>query len=239
VEVKPYYEHGGITIYHGDCREILPVVSCPVCVPCGLPLDDASVVIIHRNAGHEIKLPIDLVLTDPPYGINAARVRNSQEWGWRDFEVNGWDKERPTADTLRLVLGAAQESIVWGGNYFTDALPQSNKWLIWDKGQTDFSLADCEVAWTSMAGAIRRINYSRGAALQEGKEHPTQKPVAVMKWAIAQTPKTTRTIADPFMGSGSTLIAAKELGHEAIGIEIEEKYCEIAAKRLAQEVMQF
>ena len=208
--MKPYYEHAGITIYHGDCREILP------------------------------QLPkMDAVITDPPYGINAARSRNSQKWGWTDFEVTGWDKERPSAELLRSVAMSAPITCIWGGNYFTDALPLGHKWLIWDKCQTDFSLADAELAWTNTQGAIRRISYSRALAMQDGKDHPTQKPIAVMQWCIRQVAPNAEVILDPFMGSGTTLVAAKNLGRKAIGIEIEERYCEIAAKRLAQEVFDF
>lgn len=207
--MKPYYEHAGITIYHGDCREILP--SLPV---------------------------VAAVVTDPPYGINAARERNSEKWGWRDFAVNGWDAERPSDETLWMCMAKGRNQIIWGANYFLSALPKlpRAKWLVWDKGQTDFSLADCELAWCSWEGAIRRISYSRGAALQDGKKHPTQKPLTVMGWCLAQLPEQ-GTVLDPFAGSGTTLRAAKDRGLEAIGIEIEERYCEIAAKRLAQEVL--
>ena len=204
--LKLYYQHTGITIYRGDCREILPQLR-----------------------------PMDLVLTDPPYGINAARNRNSQKWGWTDFEVNGWDAERAPVDLIRLVVAASRHAIVWGGNYFTDTLPPTDKWLIWDKGQEDFSLADVEMAWCSWKGAARRILLPRSVAFKDGKQHPTQKPIAVMVWAINHAPKDCRIILDPFMGSGTTLVAAKRLGRKAIGIEIEEKYCEIAAQRLEAE----
>lgn len=211
--MKPYYEHAGITIYHSDCREVLP----------------------------NVWFGVDAVVTDPPYGINAARQRNSQRWGWRDFEVNGWDAERPAEDLLKLCASVGKRAIVWGGNYFTDALPfvPRGKWLIWDKGQTDFSLADCEMAWCSWEGAIRRILYSRGAAQRDGKQHPTQKPESVMAWTINQLEGGTenRVILDPFMGSGTTLVAAKRMNRSAIGIDAEERYCEIAAKRLQQEVL--
>ena len=209
VNVKPYYEEDGITIYHGDCREVLPTLP-----------------------------RVDLVLTDPPYGINAARTRNSQQWGWTDFEITGWDRQRPSQELIRQVVGGCKNAIVWGGDYFTDTLPPTDKWLIWDKGQTDFSLADVEMAWCSWKGAARRITLPRSIALQDGKQHPTQKPIAVMKWAIQQAHES-ESILDPFMGSGTTLRAAKDLGRRAIGIEIEERYCEIAAKRLAQGVLQF
>lgn len=124
----------GVTLYLGDCREILP----------SLP-------------------KVDAVVTDPAYGVNAARTRNSQQWGWRDYGEDGWDKERTPPDVVALAVAAATHAIVWGGNYFTDAYPPSSKWLIWDKGQSDFSLADVELAWCSFDGAARRITYPRAA----------------------------------------------------------------------------
>ena len=207
--MKPYYEADGITIYNGDCREVMPYFG-----------------------------RVPAVVTDPPYGINAARRRNSQQWGWRDFDVNGWDAERPDDSTVLTCIQKGERAVVWGGNYFAHMLPQlpEAKWLIWDKGQTDFSLADCEMAWCSWAGAIRRLTLPRGA-VRDCREHPTQKPVSLMAWAIGQIPGDPQTILDPFMGSGTTLRAAKDLGRKAIGIEIEERYCEIAADRLAQRVL--
>jgi tRNA G10 N-methylase Trm11 len=207
--LKPYYEEAGITIYHADCRNVLPYLP-----------------------------KVDLVLTDPPYGINAARKRNSQQYGWTDFEVVGWDVERPSPELIKLAVLGGTAAIVWGGNYFSDALVPSDKWLVWDKGQTDFSLADVELAWCSWNGAARRIMLPRSMALQDGKVHPTQKPLAVMAWCIAQAGRP-KTILDPFMGSGTTLVAAKNFGCRAIGIEIEERYCEIAIERLRQDVLPF
>lgn len=204
--MKPYYQEGGIVIYHGDCREVLPMLS-----------------------------KVDLVLTDPPYGINAARKRNSQKWRWVDREVNGWDAERPDGHLIQLAVKSASAAIIWGGNYFTDVLHPTDKWLIWDKGQADFSLADVEMAWCSWSGAARRITFSRAAALLDGKEHPTQKPVAVTLWALRQAPKPAHSVVDPFMGSGTTLVACKRMGRQCVGVEIEEKYCEIAARRVEAE----
>lgn len=130
-------------------------------------------------------------------------------------------------------VGAGKHAILWGGNYFADLLEPSSKWLVWDKGQTDFSLADCELAWCSFTGAVRRITYSRSKALQDGKVHPTQKPIAVMKWCIEQLPDGCHTILDPFMGSGTTGVAAVQLGKRFIGIEREPRYFDIACKRIA------
>jgi DNA modification methylase len=196
-------EIGDAVLYRGDCLEILPTLG-----------------------------KVDAVVTDPPYGINAARDRKSQQWGWRDYEGSGWDKQRPTTDAIRAVVGAGRHAVLWGGNYFTEALLPSQKWFVWDKGQTDFSLADCELAWCSFDGAVRRIMFPRAKALQDGKEHHTQKPVEVMKWCIEHLPAGCRTILDPFMGSGTTGVACAKLGRKFIGIEIEPRYFDIACKRI-------
>jgi DNA modification methylase len=198
-------EHiGNATLYLGDCLDILPTLP-----------------------------KVDAVITDPPYGINAARARNSQKDGWVDYGVDGWDKERPGREVFGLMLAKSDLQVIWGGNYFTDYLPPSQQWLSWDKGQDGFSLADFELAWSSQDKACRRINYARSLALRDGKEHPTQKPLAVMRWCIEQAGKP-QTILDPFMGSGTTGVAAIELGLQFIGIEREPKYFDIACRRIEQ-----
>lgn len=193
---------GDATLYLGDCREILPTLG-----------------------------KVDAVVTDPPYGINAARDRKSQKWGWRDYPASGWDKERPSPETLAQIVSAAPIQVIWGGNYFADLLPASGKWLIWDKCQTDFSLADAELAWCSFDGAVRRINYPRARAMQDGKEHPTQKPVEVMVWTLQQLPLA-KLILDPFAGSGTTGVACVMLGLGFIGIEAEPHYFDVACRRI-------
>jgi len=217
--VKPYYEHAGITIYHGDCREILP------------------------------QLPkVDAVITDPPYGIKQANGMGG--CGYDGFGkgmkrqprqyAGNWDDERPQPELLMAIASFAPKAIIWGGNYFTDCLPVGRKWLIWDKCQTMPSFSDVELAWTNLDGiALKmfRLNGSGLMAVEQDRVHPTQKPVDLMQWCIAKPDA--QTILDPFMGSGTTLVAAKNLGRKAIGIELEERYCEIAAKRLAQEVLEF
>lgn len=195
---------GAATLYLGDAAEILP--SIPF---------------------------VDLVCADPPYGIGADRQRNSEKDGWVDYGCEGWDKERPKKEIFDLIRSRSKHQIVWGGNYFTDYLPPSMQWLVWDKGQRNFSLADCEFAWSSQNKAARVFTYSRGAALQDGKQHPTQKPVALMKWCIEQAGvKPGGTILDPFAGSGTTGVAAVQMGRTFIGIEREPKYFEIACRRI-------
>ena len=205
--MKPYYEHGGITIYHGDCREILPDIES-----------------------------VDLVLTDPPYGIGehggACRTRGRP--GYAKHANMGWDNVRPDANVFNMMLAAAPIAIIWGGNYFADLLPPTMGWLYWRKLMGgDFS--DGELAWTSRNKALREFTKRPKGT---NKQHPCEKPLELMVWCICLAGDV-QTIIDPFAGSGTTLVAAKELGRRAIGIELEEKYCEIAAKRLAQEVLPF
>lgn len=216
--MEPYYSDDAVTIYHGDCREILPHV-----------------------------MVADLLLTDPPYGIGMdAGMRGGGYDGFgrraprvpRRYE-GGWDDSPPDADTMAAALRAAKLHIVWGGNYLAGILPPAPKWLVWDKQQTMPSYSDAELAWTTLPGVSVKMFRYCGAGLmarEKVRVHPTQKPVALMEWCIRIAPDA-RLILDPFMGSGSTLVAAKNLGRRAIGIEIEERYCEIAAQRLAQGVL--
>jgi DNA modification methylase len=218
--MKPYYEdaEAGIVIYHGDAREVLPTLG-----------------------------QVDLVLTDPPYGIGEARGKNKSRTNLgvaRDYGVAEWDDAPPPDWLFGLLREMSRYQIIFGGNYFN--LPPSSCWLVWDKenGANDF--ADCELAWTNLPKAVRRIRWRWAGMLQEvmgaAKEervHPTQKPLAVMRWAITNAPDDCGLVLDPFMGSGTTLRAAKDLGRRAIGVEREEQYCEIAATRLSQSVLDF
>ena len=196
--MKPYYEDSAVTIYHGDCREIVPQLG-----------------------------RFDLLLTDPPYGL----AMSGGTWGRKmDATYAGWDAE--AAEVLPFV-NIAGKSIIWGGNYFT--LPPSRCWLIWKKPLFP-TMADCEMAWTSMDANARVIELNRSPDGKQG--HPTQKPFALMTWCIGLAGDV-QTILDPFAGSGTTGRAAKDMGSKAVLIEREEKYCEIGAKRMCQEVMNF
>lgn len=209
----PYYQDDSCTIYHGDCREILPTLG-----------------------------RFDLLLTDPPYGIGAdnrkqilSRAKLAKA---RDYGEQNWDSEPPPSWLIDLCLSCTTNQIIWGGNYFS--LPPSSCWLVWDKknGRNDF--ADCELAWTNLPKAVRRIEHLWQGMLRQGgetRQHPTQKPLHVISWALRQAPESVQTIIDPFAGSGTTLRAAKDHNKKAVGIELDERYCEIAAKRLAQEVL--
>lgn len=216
--MKPYYDDGAVTIYHGDCREILPT------------------------------LRPDVVVTDPPYGIGADErqaARANRRHGKalapsRDYGSSDWDRRPPSRQDLAQILSVGRHHIIWGGNYF--ALPPSSGWLVWDKDNGTNGYADCELAWTDLPIAVRRIRFRWMGMLQELSEprwHPTQKPLPVMHWVLGLLPALDAVIVDPYMGSGTTLRAAKDLGRSAIGIEVDERYCEIAAKRCAQEVLDF
>lgn len=226
--MKPYYSENGITIYNADCREVL------------------------RLLGSEMA-----VVSDPQYGIgfqvNAKRSRNSG----LDFGKNRKDIERnpewiplQNEDKTPFEVGPFlrfSEIILWGANNYSAGLPNSRGWLVWDKlgDKQPCAFGDCELAWTSLDQSIRVWRQLWRGLVREGEEnvangsklHPCQKPIALMRWCVGFT--TSATILDPFMGSGTTLRAAKDLGRKAIGIEIEEKYCEIAAQRLSQGVLQF
>lgn len=200
-------EHiGAATLYLGDCRDVLPGLG-----------------------------KVDAVVTDPPYGIDYGRAGGfSAPHGWGPWrEQVAWDQERPPQEIFDAFRACSKEQIVWGGNYFTDYLPPTMRWLVWDKGQRDFSLADGEMAWCSQAKAMRIITYARGRAIQDGKEHPTQKPIDVMRWCLGFVPDA-QTILDPFMGSGTTGVAAVTMGRRFIGIEIEPRYFDIACRRITE-----
>ena len=173
---------------------------------------------------------VDAVVTDPPYGINIHKISGHLH---KQFENKEWDEIRPNKTIIKQLIKKSENQIIWGGNYFTDYLPPTMRWLIWDKGQRNFSLADFEIAWTSQDKASRIFHYTRSKALQEGKQHPTQKPIALMDWCLSFLPDS-KIIFDPFMGSGATGVACINLGKKFIGIEKEKDYFEIACKRISE-----
>ncbi len=184
---------------------------------------------------------VDLVLTDPPYGIDYGGQLTGKgdgkggidQNGWRSWDCPEWDKERPRYEDFLQILRTGKNQIIWGGNYFADYLPASQGWLVWNKGQRGFSLADGELAWTSFDKALRIFDYSRGAFLaDEQRHHPTQKPLALGLWVLERHSKPDDIIFDCYCGVGSFCVAAKMSGRRYIGIDISEKYCEIARQRL-------
>ena len=166
---------------------------------------------------------VDAVITDPPYGIGIASNPVRQM-----HEKLDWDAAAPDDGVLDAIVDAGAVAVVWGGNYFN--LPPSQCFFVWDKVQPqDFSLAMCEQAWTNKKGPAKLYRQS---VLSYRKEHPTQKPVELMKWCIAQCTDNPQTILDPFMGSGTTGVAAVQMGRKFIGIEREPSYFDIACRRI-------
>ena len=203
--MEAYYRDDAVTIYHGDCREIVPGLG-----------------------------RFDLLLTDPPYGSRYAEDpvwgKGNQSKNTRKQRSESWDNEAPD---LRFCLDVCANAIVWGGNY--QAFPPRRRWLAWIKRDAPPSLSNIELAWTSYDANARFFDWPIAATNAERVGHPTQKPLALMTWCISLAGDG-QTILDPFAGSGTTGRAAKDLGRKAVLIEREERYCEIAAKRMGQEV---
>ena len=210
--MRPYYQDDAVTIYHGDCLEIAPTL------------------------GRDLA-----VVSDPPYGMK-----------WDNRVTGGRNGSNPGGRTRlfgREIVGDAEpfdpapwlaypEVVLWGSNHYGPRLPVGTT-LVWiKKVETAFGtfLSDAEVAWERGGhGVYCYVDTGYRVEKVGDYAHPTQKPIALMRWCVART--TLPVVLDPFMGSGTTLRAAKDLGRKAIGIEIEERYCEIAANRCRQEVL--
>lgn len=225
----PYFDRDGITIYHGDCRDVLPGLD---------------------------PLSVDLVLTDPPYGIslrtNYSEIGRSSE---SDYITNYqgrsyapvFDDDKPfdPAPLLRF-----SRLILFGANHYADKLPPSASWIVWDKldgltSKRDWGFndnADAELIWTNIGGPVRLIGHRwtgllRASEAQERRVHPTQKPVALMRFLLERFSKPGDLILDPYMGSGPIPQACHEMGRRCIAFEIVRDYCDVAVKRLAQSVL--
>jgi site-specific DNA-methyltransferase (adenine-specific) len=169
---------------------------------------------------------VDAVITDPPYGIGANRQTLGK--GKKEFDRGGdWDDSAPD---ISVCIGAAKLLCFWGGNYFSNQLPVTNDWLIWHKLNDGRSFSECELAWTNFGKQTRHLSHHWSG---EEKAHPTQKPLPLMVWCIQQAGNP-QTILDPFMGSGTTGVAAIQLGRKFTGIERERKYFDIACERISR-----
>jgi len=211
--MTPYYERDGIQIFHGDCRDILPTLP-----------------------------PVDLVLTDPPYGIGLEDHRN-RGYDWMIQGDSSWELGESVLELLSLLptVTFAPVKRLWSGDW--------RQVLVWDKGPAVGSGGDPSTCFKQTAELIQfrntgPLNGNRDSAVlrfwvgqTNYHDHPVQKPISLLRYLVEKFSHTNDLILDPFMGSGTTLRAAKDLGRRAIGIEIEERYCEIAVKRLAQEVL--
>ncbi len=216
--MKPYYQDDAVTIYHGDCREIVPTLG-----------------------------RFDLLLTDPPYGIGyvvkPAVVGKGNRRRLRGGGLPIYGDDKPF-DPIEI-LSVSDAVITWGANYYFKRLPESGSWLVWDKtggGRgPDNNFADVEIAWSNIGKQPQIFHHLwkglvRDSEAGETVKHPTQKPIELMRWCILFAGDTAQTILDPFAGSCTTGRAAKDLGRKCVCIDREERYCEIGAKRMSQEV---
>ena len=223
IKVKPYHEEEAGVIYCADCLDILKQVP-DKCV--------------------------DLVLTDPPYGKQWARGENGIgciKCVNEDYNNLRWDTAIPDKIYFEEMAEKSVGQIIFGGNYFTEFLKPSNCWVVWDKigdmkdkRGKHIPFAEAELAWTSFKGTVKLYKMRVQGFItdsQDKREHPTQKPTEIFRMIINDFHKTDTPVLDPFLGSGTTAVACKELGRKFIGIEISEKYCEIAKNRLRQEIL--
>ena len=200
--MKPYFEQDGIVVYHADCRDVLPTVG-----------------------------RFDLCLTDPPYGVMGEEDHGSaasRRFGRNaDAGIVEWDKAIGGFECSQMQAVSGVQ-MIWGGNHFP--LGTTSGWLVWDKMNDGLNFGEAEWCWTSMKFAPR-IYRERCVNIDGDRIHPTQKPVGLMLWCISKA-RNPQSVIDPFLGSGTTLVACKKLGIRGVGIEREEKYCEMAVKRI-------
>ena len=176
----------------------------------------------------------DAVVTDPPYGIGSWSATGGNSLRQEECDkINAWDSAAFVPEALTLAFAAAPKQIVWGGNYFD--LPPCVGPLLWNKTFRGMHYADGEFAWRNFGKSLRILDLSiQGTEVrQSGRKHPTQKPVAVMEWCLGFLPDA-KTILDPFMGSGTTLVACQRMGRQGTGIELDEEYWRIACERVHQ-----
>ena len=179
----------------------------------------------------------ELSIVDPPYGIGAGKELEHN--GWKSYGVKEWDNKPPTKEYFNELFRISKNQIIWGANHFISMIPFNfSCFLIWDKGQRDFSLADGEMAWTSFTSSARFFNYSRAKAIQEGKIHPTQKPIALYKWLLKNYAKPNDKIFDSHVGSGSSRIACYDMGFDFMGCELDADYWKAQEERYKQHTMQ-
>jgi DNA modification methylase len=199
----------GVTLYLGDNREILPALGM-----------------------------LDAIVTDPPYGIgeNDRKVASRGKLATpKDYGSFDWDKSPPPAWVIEMLRGVSRYQIIFGGNYYT--LPPTSCWIVWDKKNGTNDFADCELAWTNLPKAVRRVEWLWNGMIRKGtevREHPTQKPLGVMAFALDQLPADVQIVCDPFMGSGTTGVAAVHKGLQFIGIEKNEQYFDTACQRIKE-----
>jgi site-specific DNA-methyltransferase (adenine-specific) len=185
----------------------------------------------------------DLAIVDPPYGEacnlkGGSSSKGTNGWSGKLAKANTWNIE-PDKNYFNELFRVSKNQIIWGANHFIEKIPYNfSCFIIWDKGQRDFSLADGEMAWTSFKSSARFFNYSRAAALQDGKIHPTQKPVQLYRWILDRYAKKGDKILDTHLGSGSIAIACHDMGFDLVACEIDKDYYEAAVKRFNEQTKQ-
>jgi len=199
---------GDCTLYQGDCLDLMPGLG-----------------------------EFDAVVTDPPYGLGISGQKQTScpnpKHNRKHHDEKGWDNQRPPREAFDMMSNASKRLLIWGGNYFADILPPTRQWLVWDKGQRGLTMSDVELAYTSESAPARALTLNRCALAADGTQHPTQKPVALMVWAIKTLPDSL-SILDPFMGSGTTGVACVNLGRKFTGIELDPGYFDIACRRIEE-----
>lgn len=209
-----------VTLYLGDCREILPTLGGGMAV-----------------------------VSDPPYGIAFAHGGNDRSGVGGGAYATKFAKVAIEGDAGPFdpapMLAAGDEFILWGGNHFADRLPASACWLIWDKraaSQHSNDFADCEIAWTSSRSVARIFRHQWDGMMKASERgvqrvHPTQKPIVLMEWCLRRI-SAGKTVLDPYMGSGTTGVACVRQGRRFIGVEIDPGYFDVACKRISGELQQ-
>lgn len=199
---------GDCRLLLGDCLEILPTLG-----------------------------KVDAVVTDPPYGIGESSKKAATRGNLaaaRDYGGNeDWDQEPADPRVIAWLRENSRVQVIFGGNYFD--LPPTSCWLVWDKENGENDFADCELAWTNLPKAVRRIKWMWNGMLRKGKEerfHLTQKPLGVMEWTLTHLPAGVKTVLDPYMGSGTTGVACVKKGRRFVGVEMNERSFEVACDRI-------
>ena len=196
----------------------------------------------------------DLAIVDPIYGDvtkggymtnNKGQHIGTGKANQKGYHPGLWNQKKSGKDYFTELFRVSKNQIIFGGNYFTDNLPTSQGWIIWDKQHPKgISFADCEMAWTSIDKATRIFRYMWNGMIQgnmkekEIRIHPTQKPVALYEWILNNYAKDGDIVLDTHVGSASSLIACHNTNHKYVGFEIDEEYYNLARKRLNQEEAQ-
>lgn len=175
----------------------------------------------------------DLAIVDPPYGIGRSGKpkSTSKHGGHKGFEDKGWDSKPPSQEYFVELERVSGDMVIWGANYYPQYLKASSGWILWDKGQR-IAQADGELAYSSIKKPLRVYTLNRVELMLEGTIHPTQKPIKLYEWILANYAKPGQRILDTHLGSGSSAIACNNLGYEIVGCELDEDYYKAACSRV-------